>query len=239
VQRVQADSDPAQVGDEAVLIQQRTGAAVVVGRDRVAAARHLLAARVDVILADDGLQHLRLGRDFEIAVIDAARGMGNGHLLPAGPLREPSSRLSCVGAVVVNGEGAPIELPVPVSAVFAMHLVGEQLRSLSGTGEPLPLTNFIGRRVHALAGLGNPQRFFAQLRAAGLEVLAHAFPDHHVYRADELDFGDQLPLLMTEKDAVKCRAFAAPDRWYLPVAASFTPEHAAGLLGRLQPVLKL
>ncbi|HWW19628.1 MAG TPA: tetraacyldisaccharide 4'-kinase [Steroidobacteraceae bacterium] len=239
VQRVQADSDPAQVGDEALLIQQRTGAPVAVGRDRVGAARHLMSARVDLIIADDGLQHLRLGRDYEIAVIDGARGMGNGYLLPAGPLREPNARLSSVGAVVVNGEGIPADLPANVGPVFSMRLIGEQLHPLSGTGPSLPLASFRGRRVHALAAIGNPERFFAQLRTAGLEVIAHAFPDHHAYRADELEFGDGLALLMTEKDAVKCRGFAAPDRWYLPVAASFTPEQTAALLARLQPVLEL
>jgi tetraacyldisaccharide 4'-kinase len=239
VQRVQADSSPAQVGDEALLIQQRTGAPVVVGRDRVAAARQLAHARVDVIVADDGLQHLRLGRDFEIAVMDAARGLGNGYLLPAGPLREPGSRLSSVGAVVVNGEGSCRGVPADVRQVFAMRLVGEQLHALSGAGVVQPLASFRGRQVHALAGIGNPERFYALLRAAGLEPITHSFPDHHMYRAGQLEFGDGLPLLMTEKDAVKCRGFAAPDRWYLPIEASFMPEQAAALLAQMQPLLKL
>jgi tetraacyldisaccharide 4'-kinase len=239
VQRVTAQSDPAQVGDEAVLIQRRTGVPVAVGRDRVGAARLLVATGVDVVVADDGLQHLRLGRDYEIAVVDAARGMGNGHLLPAGPLREPCSRLASVGAVVINGVGAASGLPKDVAATFQMRLIGEQLLPLSGQGEGMPLARLAGARVHALAGIGHPQRFFAQLRAAGLELIEHPFPDHHAYRAQELQFGDGLPLLMTEKDAVKCSRFAAPDRWYLPVAASLAPEQTAALLARLQPALKL
>jgi tetraacyldisaccharide 4'-kinase len=239
VQSVTAGGDAARAGDEAVLIAARTGAPVVVGHDRVEAARRLVQAGMDVIVADDGLQHLRLGRDYEIAVIDAARGMGNGRLLPAGPLREAPSRLAAVDAIVLNGEGASFALPSNAAPRFQMHLVGERLLPLSGQGEALPLARFAGRRVHALAGIGHPQRFFAQLTAAGVDVIAHPFPDHHVYQAQELQFTDGLPLLMTEKDAVKCKRFAAPDRWYLPVAACFAPEQSAALLARLQPVLKL
>jgi tetraacyldisaccharide 4'-kinase len=238
LQSVQSDSDPARVGDEALLIARRTGAPVAVGRDRVGAAQHVLRAGVDVIVADDGLQHLRLGRDYEIAVVDAARGMGNGHLLPAGPLREPISRLATVGAVVVNGEGDVPGLPVIPAPVFTMRLVGEHLHSLSGQGDTLPLNTLRGRRVHAVAGIGDPGRFFRQLQAAGLEVIPHPFPDHHRYRRADLQFGDGLSVLMTEKDAVKCRGLAAADRWYLPVAASFAPEQSAALLARIQPVLK-
>jgi tetraacyldisaccharide 4'-kinase len=238
VHRVQADSEPAQVGDEAVLIRRRTAAPVAVARDRVSAAQLLVEAGVDLIVADDGLQHLRLARDFEIAVVDAARGMGNGYLLPAGPLREPRSRLCTVGAVVINGAGMPCDLPSGAGPLFEMRLIGEHLQPLSGQGEGMALASLAGRRVHALAGIGHPQRFFSQLAAAGLTVIAHPFPDHHVYRAEQLRFGDGLPLLMTEKDAVKCVRFAAPDRWYLPVAASFAPEQTAALLARLQPLLK-
>jgi tetraacyldisaccharide 4'-kinase len=238
VQVVHSDSDPARVGDEALLIEQRTAAPVAVGRDRVGAAQHLVRAGVDVIVADDGLQHLRLGRDYEIAVVDAARGLGNGHLLPAGPLREPISRLATVGTVVINGEGDARGLPAIAAAVLTMRLVGEELRSLSGEGEVLPLQRLRGRRVHAVAGIGNPGRFFAQLAAAGLDVILHPFPDHHRYRHADLEFGDGQPVLMTEKDAVKCRGFAAADRWYLPVAASFAPEQSAALLARIQLVLK-
>ena len=234
---VAADSDVAVVGDEALVLQARTGVPVAVGRDRAAAAQLLLARGVDVIIADDGLQHLRLARDFEIAVIDAARGIGNGYLLPAGPLREPPERLASVDVVVLNGEGG---LPAGVAGVkraFTMRLSGEWLRTLAGTEELMALSSLAGRRVHAIAGIGHPQRFFAQLAAAGLEVIAHAFPDHHRYRARDLAFDDDLPLLMTEKDAVKCRPFAAANRWYLPVAASFAGSDGGALLARLQRCL--
>jgi tetraacyldisaccharide 4'-kinase len=233
-QLVAPDSDAAVVGDEALLLRRRTGAPVAVARDRVAAAHLLVAAGVDVIIADDGLQHLRLARDFEIAVIDAARGLGNGRLLPAGPLREPAERLSTVDAVVINGEATAPARTVGVRATFAMRLTGDWLRTLSDTGEPVALSSLAGRRVHAIAGIGNPQRFFAQLAAAGIEVVEHAFPDHHRYRARDLEFGDDLPLLMTEKDAVKCRRFAAAGRWYLPVVASFAAADGSALLTRLQ-----
>jgi len=247
---VAADSDVALVGDEALLLRQRTGLPVAIGRDRVAAARLLLGAGVDVIIADDGLQHLPLARDFEIAVVDAARGMGNGYLLPAGPLREPARRLASVDAVVINAmtgksgadairggaNGAPGAMAGGMRP-FVMRLGGEWLRTLAGNGPPLALASLAGRRVHAIAGIGNPQRFFALLAAAGVEVIAHAFPDHHRYRAGELEFGDELPLLMTEKDAVKCRPFAAANRWYLPVTVSFAGTDGGALLTRLQRCL--
>ncbi len=237
---VQLDSDVLVVGDEALLLRERTELPVAVGRDRAAAAQLLLAAGVDVIIADDGLQHLRLARDFEIAVIDGERGVGNGWLLPAGPLREPALRLASVDAIVVNGAvtGAVSTLQGTWEArTFFMRLTGEWLRTLGGGGEPVALASLAGQRVHAIAGIGHPQRFFAQLASAGLKVIAHAFPDHHRYRAAELEFGDQLPLLMTEKDAVKCRAFAAANRWYLPVAASFAGADGSALLALLRRCL--
>jgi tetraacyldisaccharide 4'-kinase len=236
-QLVAADSDVGVVGDEALVLRARSGVPVAVGRDRAGAAQLLLAAGVDVIIADDGLQHLRLARDFEIAVVDAERGVGNGYLLPAGPLREPAARLSTVDAVVLNGEGTESFGLAGVKRAYVMRLSGEWLRTLAGTEELMALSSLAGRRVHAIAGIGNPQRFFAQLAAAGLEVVAHAFPDHHRYRAAELEFGDELPLLMTEKDAVKCRPYAAANRWYLPVAASFSGTDGSALLARLQRCL--
>jgi tetraacyldisaccharide 4'-kinase len=233
---VTPDSEVAVVGDEALMLRLRTGVPVVVGRDRVGAAERLLATGVDLIIADDGLQHLRLARDFEIAVIDATRGLGNGYLLPAGPLREPAERLSQVDAVVINGEDrGPAALGVSTGLV--MHLGGEWLRALTGGGDAVALSSLAGQRVHAVAGIGNPRRFFALLAAAGLKVVEHAFPDHHRYRAADLEFNDGLPLLMTEKDAVKCRAFAAANRWYLPVAVSFAGADGEALMARLQRCL--
>jgi tetraacyldisaccharide 4'-kinase len=236
-QLVATDSDAAVVGDEALLLRLRTGVPVAIARDRVGAAQLLVAAGVDVIIADDGLQHLRLARDFEIAVIDAARGLGNGYLLPAGPLREPPQRLSTVDAVVTNGEAGASALVPGAKSGFAMRLTGDWLCTLADSGEPVALSSLAGKAVHAIAGIGNPQRFFAQLAAAGIKVVGHAFPDHHCYRASDLEFGDDLPLLMTEKDAVKCRRFAAANRWYLPVAASFAAADASALLARLQRLL--
>jgi len=255
--RVEHDSDASLVGDEALLLRRRTAGPVVVGRDRASAARLLSREGVDVIIADDGLQHLALARDFEIAVIDGERGFGNGHLLPAGPLRESPAQLAHLDAVVINGEGrfwsqlrgalptAPCDA-VPAGAVeppirqrtYTMRLLGERLLPLAADGEPLPLSSFAGRRVHAMAGIGDPQRFFAQLRAAGLQPIEHAFPDHHRYRPEELRFEDGLPLLMTEKDAVKCQPFGGSNRWYLPVSAEFEQAEAAALLARLHGALQ-
>jgi len=210
--RVTADSDPAEVGDEPLLIARRCACPVAVAAQRVRAARMLMADDLcDVIVCDDGLQHYALARDLEIAVLDGSRRLGNGRCLPAGPLREPASRLQGVDLVVVNGE--------PHEGECAMRLAGERVQALQDATLEQPLAAWRGRRVHAVAGIGNPQRFFAQLRAHGLEVIEHPFPDHHPFEARELLFGDTCPVLMTEKDAVKCRGFAGSDRWTVPVTA--------------------
>jgi tetraacyldisaccharide 4'-kinase len=235
---VQAASDAALVGDEALLLRARTAAPVAVCRDRVRAARLLIDQGVTVIVSDDGLQHLALARDFEIAVIDGERGLGNGYLLPAGPLRERPERLGQMDAIVVNGEGRVRAAPEGFRASFTMHLIGASLLPLAGDGAPVALSSLAGHRVHAVAGIGHPQRFFAHLRAAGLLVIEHPFPDHHSYRAGELAFGDELPVLMTEKDAVKCRTLTGPNHWYLPVTASFDEAEAALLLRRLRRSLE-
>ncbi|MBL8535473.1 MAG: tetraacyldisaccharide 4'-kinase [Betaproteobacteria bacterium] len=217
---VRPDSDPGDAGDETVLLARRSGCPVWRGADRVAAGRALLAAHpeCDCILSDDGLQHYRLARRVEIAVVDGARGFGNRLPLPAGPLREPVDRLEQVDAVVINGPG---EVPVP--AGFAMRLSGEKLVNMVQGHRVRDLAAKAGTKVHAVAGIGNPDRFFRTLRAAGLEVTEHAFPDHHRFTPADLDFGDDLPVIMTEKDAVKCFGFAAEHWWYLPVAASADP----------------
>ena len=234
--RVRADSPAAVVGDEALLLLARTGAPVAVCADRVRAARLLLAEGIDVIVADDGLQHLRLARDCEIVVIDGERGLGNGYLLPAGPLREPATRLASVDAIVINGEGYCGGITMPLAPI-PMRLCGDRLQALDGNAAPVLLASLAGRRVHAVAGIGHPQRFFAQLRAAGLEPIEHAFPDHHGFRTGELSFGDALPVLMTEKDAVKCRGLGVPNGWYLPVSAEFAAAEAARLLRVVRGVL--
>lgn len=222
-QRVQPESDPAQVGDEPVLIATRAGCPVVVGPDRVAAARELLAAGgVDIVVSDDGLQHYRLWRDLEIVVVDATRGLGNGRLLPAGPLREPASRLAEVALVVANGSG----WTAPAGRPLAMRLAADEARRLDGSGAR-PLAAFAGQTVHAVAGIGNPARFFAMLSQQNIGLVVHPFPDHHAFTRADLEFGDELPVLMTEKDAVKCRAFAGPAHWVVPVAARIEPAGVA------------
>lgn len=226
---VDADSDPALVGDEPVLIARRSGCPVRVGRQRTEAARALLAEHpeVDVILADDGLQHYALGRDIEIAVVDGQRRFGNGRLLPAGPLREPPARLREVDAVVVNGgDWRPSDCPA-----YDMSLEGTCLNALNEPGRTATAAQFAGRQVHALAGIGNPQRFFDTLTALGLDIIPHPFPDHHAYQPADLPDGT---LVMTEKDAVKCVAFDHPDAWVLVVDARVQDGLERLLLDKLE-----
>lgn len=210
IARVDAQSDPAVVGDEARLIFDATQAPMMIGRDRVRAARALSECGVDVIVSDDGLQHYRLERDVEICVIDGARRFGNGRLLPAGPLREPVKRLAAIDFRICNGDGA---LPGETT----MQLAGDAAIALDDETQHLRLADF--PRAHAVAGIGNPDRFFHALRSAGIDVIEHAFPDHHAFAAADLDFGDGIPVVMTDKDAVKCRAFARQDWWRVPVRA--------------------
>lgn len=229
---VRSDSTWEQVGDEPVLLHRRTGVPVCVATRRSEAAHALMAQGCDVILCDDGLQHMALARDLEIAVVDGARGFGNGRLLPAGPLREPVERLAGIKLLVINGEPCAQLAPL-VARALKMSLRGEHVRPVSGSGPALPLTQFAGQTVHALAGIGNPERFFAQLRGAGLQVIEHHFPDHHAFTAADLRMNDALPLLMTEKDAVKCASFAATNHWYVPVEACFDADDEQRLMKAL------
>ena len=203
-------------GDEPALLAQRSGRPVWVGHDRTEAARRLLAAnpKCDVIISDDGLQHYRLARDVEIAVVDGMRGNGNGFLLPAGPLREPASRLAEVDAVVVTGNAAPM-----ANGAFSMSLHGKTFHNLLNPAFQQEAGAFQGKRVHAIAGIGNPVRFFDALRRLGLSFVAHAFADHHDYSAAEIEFADAEAIIMTEKDAIKCLRFARESHWVLPVDA--------------------
>jgi len=232
---VDATLTPGQVGDEPVLLKQRTNCPLFICSDRGLAARGLLARYPDVniIVADDGMQHYQLPRDIEIAVIDGERGFGNGFLLPAGPLREPVSRLRSTQAVVVNGR--PVAAGIPTEAV-AMRLKGDTLYRLGDPSERKPAAEFTRGAVHAIAGIGNPSRFFTHLRNLGLRLEEHAFPDHHSFQASDLDLPGNGPILMTEKDAVKCRPFANDRCWVLPVDAELPPvftEYILTLLGRL------
>ena len=222
---VASDDDPSLVGDEPPILAA-SGHPVWIGRDRPAAARALLAAHpaCDVLIADDGLQHYALGRDVEIAVIDSSRGLGNGLMLPAGPLREPAARLEEVDAIVrLVAWGAPL----PPS--------GNRGRDSVTTHEPLPWRNLVvadrepnldawrAGTLHAVAGTGHPQRFFDLVRALGFAPACHPFPDHHVFAPADLAFPGATAILMTEKDAVKCRAFADQRCWYLPIRARIDP----------------
>ena len=228
---VTAGTMPDVGGDEPVLIAARTHAKVRVDRDRVAAARALVAAGCDIVVSDDGLQHYRLARDVEIEVIDGRRRHGNGRLLPAGPLREPVERAARCDFHVVNlpADASPDaagfgEWPMRVVPADAVPLLG---------GRSRPLAAFAGQRVHAVAGIGNPERFFAMLRGHDIAVVPHGFPDHHRYVAEDFAFGSRLPVLMTEKDAVKCRAFADEQFHAVPVHADLPEAFWISLLDRL------
>ena len=218
-----------QVGDEALLLALRSASPVFIGADRAAAAQALLQSHpeCDVILCDDGLQHYRLQRDLEIAVIDR-RGWMNGWPLPAGPLREPVSRLREVDALVLN------DAPPPESAApaFTMRLQGSRFRLLAAPEQTCEAQDLARLRLHAVAGIGEPARFFDHLASLGLQCVPHAFPDHHAYVTADLDFpGDAI--LMTEKDALKCRGLARLPVWVLPVDAVIEPDLARFVLEKL------
>ena len=213
--------DPGFFGDEPVMLAQQAGCSVAVGRNRPATARALLAAHpeCDVIVSDDGLQHYRLARTVEIAVVDEAT-LGNRLPLPSGPLREPPARLAGVNLILAHGELSPgLRAQTGTVPIASMRLVGERFRSLAKPDEWCGAEAFFGKKVHALAGIGQPQRFFNQLAAMGLDVTPHPFPDHYRYCAADLDFAPGEIKLMTSKDAVKCAVFAPPDAWELPVRA--------------------
>jgi tetraacyldisaccharide 4'-kinase len=230
VREVRPQDDPVEVGDEPLLMARRAGCPIWVGRDRAAAGRALLAAHpeCDLILCDDGLQHYRLARDMEIVVMDS-RGVGNGWLLPAGPLREPLSRLARADALVLHGAAEPQGLPSH-PARFAMRLVGSRFFSLADPGLSREAADFSGMRLHALAGIGHPQRFFDHLAALGVRAVCHPFPDHHGYSLADLAFSECEALLMTEKDGVKCAALAPAHAWVLRVDAEVKPDLAQWLV---------
>ena len=231
---VDADSIASQVGDEPLLIARATGAKVRVDRDRVAAAKALVAAGCDVIVCDDGLQHYRMARDIEIEVQDARRRYGNGRLLPAGPLREPVERAADCDFRVLN-LGVASEADTQRDSALGewpMRLQVGAAQPLHG-GRAQPLSAFTGQRVHAVAGIGDPERFFSMLRDAGIAVVPHAFPDHHAYVAADFEFGSRLPVLMTVKDAVKCADLIDAQAFMVPVDAVLPEAFWVGLLERL------
>lgn len=222
---VDAESVVALSGDEPLLIARRTGVKLRVDRDRAAAARALADAGCDIVVCDDGLQHYRLARDIEIEVIDGRRRYGNGRLLPAGPLRELPARAALCDFRVVNGGTSGF-------GEWSMKLICDQALPLAG-GRPRALESFAGQRVHAVAGIGDPERFFTMLRELGIAVVPHAFADHHRYSAADFEFGSRLPVLMTEKDAVKCAGLATDAHYSVPVHAELPEAFWVSLLDRL------
>ena len=212
---------------------QRTGVPLMIDPDRSRAVQALLASEpLDLILCDDGMQHYRLARDLELVLVDAARGLGNGRCLPAGPLREPAERLQDADAVLFNGASADR------ADGFGFCLQPSALVNLR-TGERRALDHFpAGQRLHAVAGIGNPQRFFNTLLGLNWQPVPHPFADHARFSVQSLAFSPPLPLVMTEKDAVKCRAFAADDWWYLAVEAQPTPAFSAWFDNQLQRLLR-
>lgn len=226
-QQVRPDSDPVTVGDEPVLIAQRCLCPVAVGPKRAEAAEALVEhSGCDIVVSDDGLQHLALGRDIEIALVDGVRRYGNERCLPAGPLREPLRRLRSVDIVVSNGLASRGE--------FSMKYLALPLRGLRNESVTCTLDDLQGEAVHAVAGVGNPERFFHTLRTHGLRLQEHAFPDHYAFSPGDIRFDDDLPVIMTEKDAVKCRRFARPEHWYLPIEADLPQTFEHRLLSLLK-----
>lgn len=281
---IQADSDPYQVGDEAVLLAKHSNCPVVACIDRPAAAKALEATGCDLILCDDGLQHYRLGRSMEICVIDGTRYFGNGHLLPAGPLRESLNRLPEMDFIVVNQPGKETEptlestLRSPSvilnaaknllthakqilrcaqndklnyttstanlksntikSIQYNMHLKAEAFVTLTPPQSELTLNHLAGQTVHAVAGIGNPQRFFDLLNHLNIKVIPHPFPDHHRFQGAELDFSDRLAIVMTEKDAIKCQRLALNEEtkaklYFLKTSTEVSEELKQALLDKL------
>jgi len=230
---VTQSSSPAEVGDEPLLLARRSGMPVWVGRDRVAAGRAVLAAHpeVDLVLCDDGLQHFRLARDIELAVFDG-RGAGNGWRLPAGPLRESLERLREVDAIVCNGR--PDERLPPAVPRFDMRLQAGHFYNLDDPQRQTEAGDLAGRKLHALAGIGDPERFFRTLEELGLRFSRHPFPDHHAYTSADLAFAGDDVLLMTEKDAVKCAGLTIGETWVLPVEADLSPALIDLILEKLR-----
>ncbi|MBT8098594.1 MAG: tetraacyldisaccharide 4'-kinase [Gammaproteobacteria bacterium] len=237
--RVDAASDPVLVGDEPVLMAKRTACAVVVDADRARGAAKLVNDGADVILADDGLQHYRLQRDYEICVVDGVRGLGNRQLLPAGPLRETMDRLRSIDQMLVNGaleEDTDVQTVIEQNAI-RFDLQATEVCRLNGS-LTRPIDRFAGKTVHAVAAIGNPGRFFDSLRAHGMQPIEHAFPDHAHLRPRDLDFGDEFDILMTEKDAVKVMQAMPDNVWYVPVDLSMDSALSAAWLEQMVSRLK-
>ncbi|PHS68915.1 MAG: tetraacyldisaccharide 4'-kinase [Methylophaga sp.] len=214
-QIVSPTSDPSIVGDEPILISRHTHCPIAVAPNRHAAGQMLLQQfDCNIIIADDGLQHYALGRDIEVAIIDGERLFGNQYCLPAGPLREPLARLEHVNFIVHNGGQSPTDFRMTLSQAVAINLIDPTLRK--------NISEFADQIVHAVAGIGHPQRFFEQLIQQNLHIISHPFADHYAFQITDLSFGDDKPIFMTEKDAVKCQSFANKNMWVIPIEAQIT-----------------
>jgi tetraacyldisaccharide 4'-kinase len=220
------ETTAAQVGDEAIMLARRAGCPVVICTDRVAAVKELLdQMHCDIVISDDGLQHYHLGRDIEIALVDGNRRHGNQRFLPAGPLRESVKRLSEVDFIVAQ------ESPLP--GEFEMRLEGNSLVSVKNADSTMPIEGFNNQKVHGVAAIANPERFFAALGSHNLEVIKHSFIDHYLYKSTDFNFKDEFPIVMTEKDAVKCMNFADEKFWYMPVRAIVDAALGEALLKKI------
>lgn len=234
---VNADSDPAECGDEPVLIARRVGCPVRVDANREQAARHLLGNGVNLVIADDGLQRARLPRQLEICIMDRQKGAGNGHLLPAGPLREPLARLKKIDIVVEHcSPGTRFD----ATDACAMQLQPGLFRKLHGdeTSTAIDLNTRVAN-IHAVAGIADPGRFFSTLNQLGLQFTEHPFPDHHAFSKQDFEgLGPDDIIVMTEKDAVKCTRLALFNAWYLPVSAHFSEQLEIRLASALKQLSK-
>jgi tetraacyldisaccharide 4'-kinase len=229
--KVTGQTDPALAGDESVLLARQTGLPVYVCKDRVAAAKALLSETTsNIVISDDGLQHYRLGRDIEIVVVDGERRFGNTLLLPAGPLRESTARLKRVDFILCRGgqpEANEIEYRLKLSGF-------RNLRS----GEFVAVDRFTDKTVNCVAAIGNPNQFFNAIAAEGFAINPRAFPDHHYFVATDLEFGNDLPVIMTEKDAVKCADLAGDHHWFATADVILPERFANSLLTKLEQVSK-
>ncbi len=229
-QQVNAQSDPQTVGDEPVLIARKTDCPMFVGPKRVEAVKQLLAAHdCNVIVSDDGLQHYALARDVEIAVMDSERQLGNGLCLPVGPLREPAARLNSVDFIITNGVRSfedDVKFNSKFENKFVMCLKPGEIYNLFDDTIKFDLNAMKNKKIHAVSGIGNPQRFFSALEKIGLNIIPHAFPDHYFFKTEDINFENNSDVIMTEKDAVKCRQFVNEKHWCLPVAAELDARFA-------------
>lgn len=230
---VSVTSSVQEVGDEALLLAQQTHCPVVICTDRASAAKYLLSrSDCNIIISDDGLQHYKLNRHIEIALIDGVRELGNRCYLPAGPLREPASRLKEVDFVVVNYRSNPLCTSAFMHA-HPMQLEATHMASLK-TNATQFFNDFTQKKVHAIAGIGHPEQFFMMLREKGFDIIPHAFSDHYAYQAKDITFADDLPIVMTEKDAVKCLPFANNQHWSVKAKACMTATFECELIKKLK-----